>query len=1195
MKYLSADELDVKIVSVDGDMCVVDAGLPFMLRIPRQSLSDEPYPGRYIGFEFEPEHVGRSALERTQARIAALIRHIADGALFNVTMKGRDGEMAELSDPAWPEFSFQTNLDMLSAGGRITLESGKALTMMSAYDYDKIDPSKVGTGFKFVLKRRYMPRPVNDGRYEAIVVDAGDDYLRIEANGFTGTLPVNTLFYEHRYENRPKQGDILTVRCVSHGKLLYFKECVSEAEEREIMAAIRPGDIVKVFINEYCMTEKGYDELFIDFAGRTHVPALTPEGLNARTYIGSGVWSEGKSVKARVCSLPKNLNEQYKIMLLPPKESDDVFGLPVGTVVDAIVTPGEMRFTYNDRDYLLTGADVKKSPYIKGWLADFFKGREVHVKAQVADKNNFRGPKMRVNPTWLFEQYSDDDGIFEATLHDYIPGPKIYVFNAHGMWFRVYDNLFNSFPPTYRPPVGAKVRFRYIAGAMAPFEPVYDREETEYTLAPGCYHGKVTDSYLNGRYVVETPAGLVTATVDETYPPYIVRYFVDTLGDVMVTVGDDGSAMLTVDGLEFDRPITPGELMVEVVCRRGYGALVRYDGAYGFLPAQAMSEDRYEDRDIEEFVAKYAGRPLCAYMIPSILGERGIYFSLFNPAENPYIDVDLAEGDEVDVRVTGVSQRGHLEVMVRGVRGLILKSNGGYFMTGGGVPARYDGEVFRAVVTAFKPVLRELQLKAKVLTDPTVESPWKRYFNPGDTYDVEVVGYIGNEVVVRGKDFVGSLFGESNLIERLTVNRQMYPVGKRMKAMLKRVEKLSLTFSVSYDIVNKFNAISFGVGMRRKATVIGHDKLGVVFDFDGIPALMTRRAALERATPGESIESLYPLGSSVEVSVALIDTEQKGLYVIRPDSPMLSYKGTRLRGTVKSLPTETNTYCVLLETGVNVDMPAENASWNVWFADLLEIGKEYDFVVAGVDFSTHLPTISHRDTKADHWADMKTDKKVVDVTVVGFTKGQAIVAFGDVRQTLSFPLGAYLAGRPWSADKSVGPDDIHVGSKFKLRVRGVNRKTRSYMLWPYFGAQLREIGKGTVDARIEHVGPDGVWVSFDSPASGRSLAFVRTADLSHARIDSPVGFFHEGDCEKLALCRVQDFDGGMLMSRKALIAPAVPGAKAGTGYVKVKVRGVARDKALVFVDGVERLLSTKIFDRKPVKDGVYSLHRAKIR
>lgn len=1201
-KYPAADEFDLGIRSVEDGMCTADAGLPFLLRIPSKDFADKPVKGSYRGFGTEPDYVGKPLLERMQLEIGRLNDFIKETNRFNVRLVSDDGKIARLTDDEWPMFSFSTNLEMLSPGQRLILQSGGVLQMQSVSA--SIDPSKFTSGFKIMVKRIFAEPPVKGGRYEAIVTGyydvVGDrKAVVVEVRGFLGMIYARSLFAEHRADpvTTLPVGSRLYVECVSDirtaGNIrLFFKECLPEAEELDqFIRVIRPGDVLNARINRY---DEKTSTLLIDFAGRVEVTAYTLPGLNVRSYAGSHIWYEGAPVKVKVGKVPSNIRGSYEVTALEP--AGDVFGLEPGTVVDLKVGMYHMSFKHGGRDYNLYAVD-SKTPYLNEWLAEICGDGEISVKGVVISKNNLIGPKISVNSLNLIDSLVDENKQLTATfVRIYnVNGRSFYLFDSDGYLFRLIDSNFDdTYPALYRPEPGDRVRFQVKKSKTVIFKPLYDREETEYALPPGVYHGRVTDGYVNHRYVVDTPAGLVTATVEDTYPEYIIRHFVETVKDVTVTVDDSGRAVLTVDGISFDRPKVDGPVSVNVVCRRGFGLLVRYDGAYGLLPADYIKLGNCEGIDIDSYVRQYADRPLQVYMNDAPdQKQHGLYFSVFDPVSNPYLSLTLKVGDEVDVRVLGPTPKRNLLVEVCGVTGTILKKDAGHFNTAGEKPARCEGETLRAVVDSITLPTGKIFLKARHMADEK-HSPWNDTFRHGRYYDIEVVGYIGDEVVVRGDGFTGSLFNNSDLVQRISVNRQLYPVGMKLNALLKKVKRYCyLAFSSTESLTDRIKNGEIKINRTYKATVLCHTAAGVTFAVNGLPVLMTTRAALEGCGPADSPAACYPVGSTHEVRVAMIDMPDRGVYVVRPDSQMADCIGTRASGVVKSLSWSDRMYTVELDSGVTVEMPLQLATWDSSLADMLTVGQRYEFAIIDFDYRKHMPVISRRDCMPNHWLGIKDAPPFVTARVAGYVKGMAIVDIGKVRQTLIYPLGATLALRPWAEDKSIGPDDFKIGTELRLSIAGIDKAKHSYIVFPDYRDVLCELRGKTVDAVIEYVDDTGFWVSCETNCAGRQVAFVPVAEISHARIGSPVGFFEVGDREKLSDCSIDKVTRQLRLSRKALISRS-PSDKLLNGYADVTVRGISGDKVLAFVDGYETVLPVSLFDTAPSKGSVHRIHRRKL-
>lgn len=1131
-------ELGVKVVSYDGADCVVDAGLPFMLKVPRNEAAGRRV-GSYAGYGSQ-RTVARTRLERIIEQTTRVNSHISSGGTFEVTgiseHKSKTGmRYFKLTVPEWPRMSFTGSEKQVSKADYYTLASGGSVRMAAV---GPVDPSRVTRSYLVPLKSGDCAAPELHKIYDGVVTGYHDDGLLVEVNRRTGSVERDMLPHDKRDSLRRHfpLGSRFRLRCIDVRRI---KQDYSEYSYGIYYddEPIEPGTVILGKINNF---EGGM--LTVDFGPCINHPAYAPKYFNIYSYVESGIYREGTEVLLKVIDVPRDDGGRYMVELVPDTEKD-VFGLEPGDTFVATARSDDrfLRFEHNGRRYGIYAVDDNRQ-WLNEWLSRAFPHQDVRLRGVVIGKNNLSGPRIAVNTVSDIYDNCGSDRIIGAVLRHF--GSDGYIFSYDGYWIRLSEHVFDNIYPTgYRPSPGDTVRMRVEKGAGDNVElhPLYDREEVEYRLPQGVYRGEIEDYYLNDRYVVRTLSGArVTARKDSDCPDYISDYFIEQHpGEVTVTVDADGGAVLTLPGIKYDCPYKGGQVLVHVEDVMPFGLLVRYGEYYGYIPGTALEWRHKYAVDLEA----YRGRDLAVRMASRTGREAGLWFDMRNYRANPYMSCGLKPGDECDVTVIGHISRNGLEVSTpSGLRGIVTCYDSGWFMTASSRPARYIGETFRAIVSAIDPYKGELEFKAKSLSGP---SPWKNIIKRHETVPAAVVGHVGDEVLARCGDTIGTLINDNNMLQRLSVNPQQYPVGHRFDAEVLCVRsakrQIMLTSTRRMEMRIKHRELRFHTVYRVTVRAIVSD--GVVVDVDGITALVTRRAAVEafeNAADDFVLDSAYRAGDSLEVYVAYIDERDKGVYVVPCGSRLynmhMQNKVERLKveGTVAEFSPETG-YVVSLDNGMTAVMSREAATWNHWKTGILPCGERYEFAFVKGDFKRHCPIVSRRGVLPNPWLSMSFDKgDAVRATVEGVIAGSIVISYGEVRQILHEKTAADLAGRPWDEGYVPLTRDFPIGMQLDLLVDFMDVAKCYVEFYPDRRRVISRLAGRTVTAVVRHVDDAaGLWVEIKD--AGGLVGLVPPDRLSHAADRVPADLFSPG--EELSLRCIGTDERGCrpILSRKDLL------------------------------------------------------------
>lgn len=1197
-------KLDLKITGRDSGCYEADAGLFFLLRIPASELPDAAV-GQYLlgGREDFSTIVNKEDDERRL--VAELNDHIRRGEALSLTCSGNtDGYLVELESAMWPGFRFsvRNKAPHLHRADLFRLRDG-AVEFRAVPGFDGI------TGADEPVKVESIPkeRPRRYRYYEAVVLSVDQRGAFVECNGFRGRMDQTGMRTGREY----LPGEFLSVKCVFAdytGGRYGFKH---EEEQKE--AKLTEGTIIgEAYINHFDEEEGRYTVNFKDF---TDYPALSINGLNPFTWDACGLFVPGSGIKLKVEKVSGKMPFPYQVSIIPP--AGDPFGLVKGDRAKVQVGPRDrfIHFTIRDREYSMQASEHFFPEFMKELCPD-----RLTMNLLVAygygeyEGLKYGSPVLHINSHRQFEADHPIGERFTAEVL-FSDSEHTVVKTADDYYLDLPDSYFKEYWPLLRRPLkGDRLQCE-----AAPYSgrsgkqsrvilPLYDASvEKEATLPPGDYRGKVKESYLNRRYLVQTDAGEVTATF--TGPEYIEKYFFLHDWPVTVTVAPDGKTEMRYESVRYQVPPAEKRIRIYPVAEIGRGIMVRFlhddTDCYGYMPLDEIRWTHgYAVIRSEEFRRlSEPGSVVMAQMKSS--GREGTFFRLRNPDDNPYkrlVAEGIAVGSEVEVEVVRHLPKGSVLVKYKDVEGCLRATGSGRFCTDTGAPARYAGEKFKARVTVFEPEASTLEFRA--VSAGRNYAPEAK-LRKGVEYDVVVRGYAGESVLVQCDDVIGVISRDRSLYERITVTPANYPIGMRLKAEVKKIRQhengstVLVTFSISEQWMRRFHTLSSVSALSWQPVtgiVTGYVDEGLVVSFPmrgfgNVCGIVPREAALENVSgAGDDVDlsDIYPRGTRLDVIPAAASKETRVVFLVPENCRLLEVARKmvsgerRVSGTVLKAD-RYDGYTVRLDNGLMGSLRNTDATHSLWTTDRLHAGERFDFDITGADFRNYRLRLTRKSVIPDPWQALSLlpGAKVV-ATVKEVSDGSVLITHSGVCDYVPKEYIADLAGCPWNAAYQPRSEDFPAGKEIEMRVIKIEKGYRHVTLMPDRAAQIESLPLLFL-AEVIHAGDDGLWVRL--PASD-VVGYVPDDEISHAGVKASDGFFLPG--EMIAVSREKGEEHSvrpLLSRRKTLDNPQFP----AKGKIEVRVMRVAGGRVLAVAAGREVILDGAAFSSAPVPGAVCAM------
>ena len=1178
------NSLDYKIIGEQNNLWIVEAGLPYLLSIPKESVTDGKI-GEYIMLGRQQFTQIVSSEKDHSEKAEELKAHISEGKPIELILKyiNRKNGFYVLTSPNWPGFSFSTK--WLNYTDRYSLENGKTVEMIGRKTKGGIAP-EVETIPYIPVQSIEKETPQKYGVYKAVVTYVSSARLTVECNGRPGYIDQNNMNPDWKYET----GMFLDVKCIyaDHtGKVYNYRHIITEASEN----TLRKNTIISGTINHF---DEDEGTLYVNFDKYINRKTFCAGSLNAASWIASGLF--GEEIRLRINKVLEGTDCPYTTELLLP-ENKDPYNLPVGTKLTIDYSPGDkyIRFVHNGRQYGLYKESVYIPEFLKGILKDSVSMNGIVIKAY-GSTDRYSDPDVVINSyTQFCADHSDEASKeFEAEIIGN-SDTGIVVRTSDGYYINIPDNKFDHHWPKYhRPATGDMIKCLYdtLPESRNPDKkeviPLYDSSsETEYTLPQGCYAGKVIRAYLNDRFVVETKQGPITAVCDA--PPYIQNYFYRNNTPADVETDADGNAVMRFSGVNYSAPgLKEGaEVHVTPVARVSNGILVEFenDGAkcYGYIYAEDFAWTHFFDIDLDEELRRLStpGKIVMARRITKP-DKTGIFFTLKNLNENPYKAPEfdnLQPGSEVEVTVVKYLKYDNLLVEYNGIRGIIFSNYTGRFRIQSNRPARYVGERIKARVQEFDRDRGTLEFRAKAVNYERIHTRLEK----GKRYSVTVRGHAGSNVIVQCGDIIGSLSNTKYLYEKIFVTPEHFPVGTEIDAVCKKYEfknngrTIYCLFSVTDEWIKNFYKISTHVLYEEtvKGRVAGFTDRGLImtFPFREYPkayGIMPHRAALENVEGvNAELRNIYHIGQEIDIIPAYPVQSERTVYVIPANCRLREeYRKAKqgnyiVRGTISSFD-RAEGYTVALDNGLTAFMNADSSSHSLWYTDILPTGVAMDFLMYGADFIRYRPLLSRKAVIDNPWDTMYLKEgDVTDITVEGTLGNLVVISYLGVHDYIEPEHIANFAGQPWNKSYTIINQDFPKGKVLKARVVKADVSKRHNILVPQLGYL-----HGDMQAEVVHVDSDGLWVKL-SDTNG-TVGFVPDTEISHAKISAADRFFNTGDKFHVRFTGMDKKGFTPQLSRKALLdgTPVKPQGKP----VMVTLRCSADGNALVLAFGREIVL-----------------------
>lgn len=1197
------ESLDYRIIGENEDCWIAEAGLPYLLTIPKEKVRNGSI-GRFIvpGLEQFTQIVNSEKNRSMKAE--ELKAHINAGKPIRLNLKyvNKNNGYYVLTSPEWPDFTFSTK--WMSYADRYQLEKGETVEMTGCRTKEGTAP-EVGTVPFISVHSIEREKPKKQGVYQAVVTNVSAARITVDCNGYPGYIHLNDMNPGTEYT----KGDFITVKCIfaDHtGKQYQYRHIITENSA----STYNIGEFVIGTINHF---DKDEGALFVNFGRYTNRKTFCRGSLNAASWIASELF--GEEVRLRITDVKEGLECPY-ITELVITEKNDPFNLPIGTKLTIDYSPGDqyIRFTHNNRQYAL----YKEEVYIQDFLKGILKGR-VQLNSIVTkgygSLDLYSDPDVAINSFIQFCADHDDEASKEFTAE--IIGTSedgTVARTSDGYYINIPDSKFDyRWPRYHRPAAGDTITCVYdIAPESRNTDkkeiiPLYDStSEAEYKLPGGVYSGKVVRSCLDNRFVVETPQGPVTAVCEA--PQYIQNYFYRNNTPADVEVDADGNATMRFSGVRYTAPkiIEDARVQIKPVARVSNGILVEFqtDGGkcYGFISSKEFAWTHHFDIDLDEEL-RHLSTPGKIFMARRIIkpDEAGIFFSLKNQDENPYKAPEfnnLQQGSEVEVTVVKHLKYNNLLVEYKGLKGIILNNYAGRFRLMTYRPARYVGERIKARVHEFDRDKGILEFRTNSVNYEKIHTRPET----GKKYRVTVRGHAASNVIVQCGDIIGSLSNSKYLYEEIYVTPEHFPAGTEIEAVCKKFDfknngrTIRCLFSVTDNWKKNFYKISTHVLDEEtvRGRVAGFNDRGLImtFPFRKYPeayGIMPYRAALENVEGvNANIRSIYRIGDEIDIVPAYAAQNRRTVYVIPANSKLREeYRKAKeskytVRGKIISFD-RTEGYTIALDNGLTAFMDADSSSHSLWYTDILPTDVTMEFLMYGADFSGYRPLVSRKAVLDNPWDKITlNDGDVIEITVEGILGDKAVVSYRDVRDYLETEYIPVFAGHPWDKKHGITEPDFPKGKALKVKVEKADVAKRHNILVPYFDSFIGEKPTEVID-----VAPDGLWVKLKD--RNNYIGFVPDAEISHAGVSAADGFFRVGNTFHVRYAGTMADGFTPLLSRKSLL-DSTP-IKQQNKPVTVTLHRATGGKALVLAFGREIVLPETALDPTD-KNGVFTVSAA---
>ncbi len=1210
------ESLDYKIIGEKDDFWIAEAGLPYLLTIPKGNV-----PGGKIGAYIMPgreQFAEKVGSEKSHSIMAEELKtYINEGKPINLVLKYENNGKGflVLTSPDWPGFNFSAK--WLSFADRYRLlknkkdGKGETVEMQGCKTKDGIAPEVDTLPYVFVqsIKKEV---PQKDNVYNVVVTNVSSKRITVECNGRAGYIYPNDMNPDGNYE----PGTFIDAKCIyaDHtGKLYNFRHLITKDSNN----VLNEGDVINGTINHFDEEEGA---LYVNFDKYINQKTFCSGNLNAASWIESDLF--GDEIRLIIKGILEGPECPYATELLVDLDKDeDPYNLPVGTKVTIDFVPCDkyIRFTHNNRQYGL----YKETMYLPDFLKCILTG-----KAQLnglvvkifGTSNTYSDPEVIINSFTQFCTEHNDETSKEFNAE--IIGASdigLVIKTDDGYYINVQDSKFDYHWPKYhRPAIGDIIKCLYdtVPGSRNPDKkeivPLYDSSsEIEYKLPQGFYAGNVVCSYLNDRFVVETPQGPVTAVCEA--PSYIQNYFYrnDTPAEVEVDV--DGNAVMHFIGIQYKAPelSVSAEVHITPIARVSNGILVEFenDGSkcYGYIYAEDFKWTHFFDIDLDEEMCRLSqpGKIVMARRITKP-DKTGIFFTIKDLNNNPYkapeFD-DLQPGNEVEVTVVKYLKYDNLLVEYNGLKGIIFSNYTGRFRILSNRPARYVGERIKAHVQEFDRDRGHLEFRASSVNSNRIQTKLKK----NETYHVIVRGYADINIIVQCGDIIGSLSNSMYLYDKIFVTPEHFPVGTEIDAVCKKLEfknngrNVSCLFSVTDKWIKNFYKITTSVLSEEPVTgkVAGFIDKGLIITFPfrkytEVYGIMPRRAALENVEGVVSdLRSIYHIGEEIEIIPAFPVKNERTIYVIPANCKLKEeYRKAKhdeyiVHGKITSF-NRTEGYTIALDNGLTAFMNVNSSSHSSWYTDIQPIGVPMDFLMYGADFIEYRPLLSRKAVIDNPWDTIYLNEGgVIDVTLEGISGNLVVISYLGVHDYIESTYIPVLASQPWNKSYNPLEQDFPKGKILKIKIVRADVAKRHNTLVPYFGT-LQEDAL----AEVVNVAPDGLWVRLKDAKN--YIGFVPDAEISHAGISASDGFFKTGDTFHVRYVGLLDDGFTPLLSRKVLLDSTT--LKQQSKPVVVTLRRKAGGKALMLAFDREivlpenALIPTDKAGEFTVETGIFNKH-----
>ena len=1180
------ESLDYKIIDENDEFWIAEAGLPYLLTIPKGHVADGKI-GTYVMPGLQ-QFIQIISSEKDRSKKAEELKaHINAEEPINLILEYENTKKGflVLKSPDWPGFAFSAK--WLNFADRYRLLKGETVEMKGCKTKNGIAPEIETLTFVYVQSIN-KERPQKGGVYKAVVTNVAPSRITVECNGHAGYIYPNDMNPDGKYET----GKFIDVKCIfaDHtGRLYSYRHIITENTNRVLEKGLVINGTINHFDEDECT-------LYVNFDKYINQKTFCPGSLNAASWIASGLF--GDEIRLKIKNIVYGQECPYSTELdekIP--ENVDPYNLPVGTKLTIEHSPGDkyIRFTHNGKVYGLFKDSIYVPKFLNGLSGNSITMNGLVIKA-FGSTARFSDPDVIINS---FAQFCiEHDGENSKEFKAEIIGNSdtgIVLRTDDGYYINIADNKFDYHWPKYhRPAPGDIITCVYdIAPESKNREkkeviPLYDSTtETEYKLPQGSYEGKVVRSCLNDRFVVETPQGPVTALCEA--PPYIQNYFYRNNTPANVEVDADGNADMRFCGVRYMAPeLYEGtEIQVWPLARVSNGVLVEfntgYGKTYGYIYAEDFAWTHFYDIDLDEELNRLSqpGKIIMARRITKP-DKSGIFFSLRNLNENPYKAPEfdsLQTGSEVEVTVVKYLRYDNLLVEYNGIRGIIFSNYTGRFRIQSNRPARYVGERIKARVHEFDRDRGILEFRANAVNYEKIHTRLEK----GKRYSVTIRGHAGDNVIVQCGDIIGSLSNSKYLYENIFVTPEHFPVGAEINAVCKKYEfknngrNINCLFSVTDEWIRNFYKISLHILYENtvKGSVAGFTDHGLIIKFpfreyQEAYGIMPRRAAQENVVGVYSdLHNIYHIGQEIDIIPAYPVQSERTVYVIPANCLLLDeYRKAKegnyiVRGVITSFD-RTEGYTVALDNGLEAFMNADSSSHSLWYTDILPTGEPMEFLMYGADFVGYRPLLSRKAVLDNPWDTMYLKEgDVTDITVEGKRGNLVVISYLGVHDYIEPEHAAKFAGKPWIKCYKIDESDFPKGKVLKVKVAKADVSKRHNILVPHFGYL-----HGDIQAEVVNIASDGLWVIL--PDAYGFVGFVPDSEISHAGINAADGFFKTGDIFHVHFIGMDNNGFTPLMSRKALLdgTPVKPQGKP----VVVTLRCKAGSNALVLAFGREIVL-----------------------